>query len=272
LASNGFGRLELNYHKIVARAYSAFNPIPSEAELQGYLREYAQNYLLFIYGGDGQIWGQWDTPSDFLPKYKTANDRRSPTPPEPEFSDWKKRYRNETKSFVKCFGNVSESFLYGKGLVGYGVGKGEVRENICASPAGTAHVSDSGPLLLTEPAILIPVEPKPPRKAVVGLTAQQEIWFEQWWAAYWLHKGKKVARQAFGKQVRTVEMFERVMAATAAQSAEMLRREPQHRPHGSTWINQERWEDESAEPAKTRADVERDEISRRLIARGLEAK
>src|SRR5262249_4709840 len=98
LASDGFGRLELNYHKVISRAYPTFTPTPSEEELQGYLQEYMRNYLLFVYEWDGQLWGQWDTPKEFLPKYKTAIDRRSPIPPEPEFSKWKKHYRTETKA------------------------------------------------------------------------------------------------------------------------------------------------------------------------------
>jgi hypothetical protein len=40
LASDGFGRLEVNYHKIVSRAYSTFKPAPSERELLGYVQEY----------------------------------------------------------------------------------------------------------------------------------------------------------------------------------------------------------------------------------------
>src|SRR5581483_9249062 len=72
LAANGLGRLEWNYHKIVPRAYGTFHPAPSEAELQTYLQEYVENYLLFPYRWDGQIWGQWDTPVEFLPRYKTA--------------------------------------------------------------------------------------------------------------------------------------------------------------------------------------------------------
>jgi len=185
LASDGFGRLELNHHKIIARAYSTFSPAPSEAELLGYLQEYSRNYLLFIYGIDGQLWRQWDTPAEFLPRYKSAIDRRSPIPPEPEFSEWKKRYRSETKSLPKCFGNIPESFLCGKGLVGYGVGK-ELVKNTCAS--GDARWSDSAPVLsidnppfaTTDTEVLFPVEPKSAGKLVGGLSPQQEIWFSEY--------------------------------------------------------------------------------------------
>src|ERR1700722_943603 len=92
LASDGFGRMEINYARIIGRAYPTFNPIPSDADLQSFFREYAENYLLFLYEADGRLWGQWDTRKEFLPKYKTAIDRRSPNPPEPAFTEWMKRY------------------------------------------------------------------------------------------------------------------------------------------------------------------------------------
>src|SRR5947207_15019864 len=88
LASDGFARLEINYAKIIGRAYPTFSPIPSEADLQACLQEYAKNFLIFPYQVDGQPWGQWDTRKELLPRYKTAADRRSPLPPEPAFTEW----------------------------------------------------------------------------------------------------------------------------------------------------------------------------------------
>jgi hypothetical protein len=110
LASNGFGRLELNYARIVGKAYASFNPIPSEIELQAIIQEYIKAQLLFPYQFDGQLWAVWDTPAKLLPRYKTSEDRRSPIPPEPEFSQWKRRYRDEVKAFPKSFGKLSETF------------------------------------------------------------------------------------------------------------------------------------------------------------------
>src|SRR5579883_2013676 len=122
LASDGFARLEINYAYIIGRAYKSFKPIPSEKEISALIREFAGNYLLFLYTHDGKLWGQWDTRSELLPRYKTAHDRRSPIPPEPDFAEWKRRYRDENNSFTKCFGNIPETFLHGVG-VGVGVGK-----------------------------------------------------------------------------------------------------------------------------------------------------
>lgn len=122
LASDGFGRLELNYAKML-RAYPTFTPLPTEAELQAYLEEYATNFLLFVYQADGQLWGQWDTPDEFLPRYKTSSDRRSPIPPQNTFADWKRQYREQSRRLPKSFGNFSEGFQ--RDAYGGGVGGGE---------------------------------------------------------------------------------------------------------------------------------------------------
>lgn len=250
LASDGCARLEINYARIIGRAYPTFSPIPSETELQVYIHEYAKNYLLFLYQVNGQLWGQWDTRTELLPRYKTAADRRSPIPPEPEFTEWKQRYRKEYKAFPKCFGNPPETFLHG---VGVGVGK-----NICASPDGDARVGplfsiDNPPFETTEPGAVFPVQPANRTKPSPELTFEQEAWFSQWWPEYWLHKAKKPAREAIRKHVRTAARFQQIMAATRAQKPEMLTREPRHRPHGATWLNNERWEDETIETPPTPA-------------------
>jgi hypothetical protein len=75
-------------------------------------------------------------------------------------------------------------------------------------------------------------------------------WFDQWWAIYWRKVAKKPAQKAFQKAVKTPERFEQVMAATRAQTPTMMAREPDKRPHGATWINGERWNDEPSTPAK----------------------
>ena len=251
LASDGFARFEVNYARIIGRAYPTFNPAPSETELQSWLQEYAKNYLLFIYAVDGQLWGQWDTKRELLPRYKTAADRRSPIPPEKEFIEWKRRYRNEVKAFPKSFGNISETFLHGVGVgVGVGVGK-----NICASPDGNARVGetfsvDNPPFDTTEPDAVFPVEQPRVKNPARELASQQAAWFAAWWGEYWLKKAKKAAETAFRKHVKTPERFQQVMAATRAQKPEMLERPDSKRPYGATWLNGERWEDEIPAPAR----------------------
>lgn len=240
LASDGFARLEINYARIVGRTYPTFHPAPSETELQSWIQEYAKNYLLFLYAVDGQVWGQWDTRKELLPRYKKAADRRSPIPPEPAFTEWKKQYRSEITAFPKSFGKISETFLHGVG-VGVGVGK-----NNCASD--DARVAAVLPLDVVHlgASRTDSVSSQPPRAAssTQALASQQEVWFAAWWAEYWHKRAKKTAWGAFRKHVKTEERFQVVMAATRAQTPEMLQREPSKRPYAATWLNGERWEDE----------------------------
>jgi hypothetical protein len=109
---------------------------------------------------------------------------------------------------------------------------------------------DEPPFETTEPGALFPVEKsveiKPTKRTSIrDLTPDQERWFAAWWQAYWLRKSKKAAREAFRKHVQNEERFQQVMAATRAQTSEMLSREESKRPYGSTWLNGERWEDEA---------------------------
>jgi hypothetical protein len=118
VASNGYARLEINYEKIVARVYASFTNPPSEDEILKWIKEYRDNYLLFLYEVDGRVWGQWDVRQNLLPRHKTAADNRSPFPPEPEWTNWLKRYRAESTSFPKL------SEIFGEFPTGVGVGVG----------------------------------------------------------------------------------------------------------------------------------------------------
>jgi hypothetical protein len=242
LASDGFARLELNYAKIVGRAYPTFKPIPTEMEMQAWLKEYVDTRLLFVFEAGGQLWGQWDTRKEFLPRYKTAADRRSPIPPESAFAEWKRKYREENKAFPKYFGEVPESFLHG---VGVGGGK-----YICASDDArdliATPTTDDPPTGNPEPSDLPATKAAGQQKSSRDgeFEAIQHVWFEQWWTIYWRKRDKKKAWQAFRKHVRTLARFEQVMKATAAQRPEMLNKEEQYMPHGATWLNAERWDDE----------------------------
>lgn len=80
-------------------------------------------------------------------------------------------------------------------------------------------------------------------------------WFEEWWSIYWRKVSRKPAEKAFRQQVKTPERFAEVMAATRKQTAAMLSRDPDHRPHGATWLNAERWKDEPSAPAKRNGHV-----------------
>ena len=165
LASDGFGRLELNYARIVGRAYQTFRPIPSEPDINAVLLEFEENYLLFGYEIDGRLWGQWDTRLEFLPRYKTAADHRSPKPPEALFSEWLRRYRDEFKRFPKCCGKISETFHAGAYRVGVGVGVALSREEVgkpkTFAAKTAAEVCDEPPNPSMVPEVALELQPTP---------------------------------------------------------------------------------------------------------------
>jgi hypothetical protein len=236
LASNGYGRLELDPARIVGRAFLTFSPRPSEDVILGFVREYVGAHLMFLYERDGQVWGQWDTPDRLLAKYLTTADKRSPTPPKEQFDKWRSDYRNRREPATdQAVTGDSEKVLEvfkdlpsGEG-VGVGVGEGK---NTCSSPNGNERVG-----------LLFPTPQRGKRSA-------GSEWFDQFWRAYWRRVSRKAAYAAFVKCVTSQARFDEVMVAVQAQSAEMMARSPDKRPHASTWLNQERWNDEPIETAR----------------------
>jgi hypothetical protein len=105
---DGFGRLEIDWHRIMATVYCSFNPPPPWEEYMTLVREWEQAYLVFLYEVDGQMWLQFDVKPNWLPRYKTATDKQSPAPPEPEFSNWKKAYRAQNKALPKSSVKTNE--------------------------------------------------------------------------------------------------------------------------------------------------------------------
>ena len=146
----------------------------------------------------------------------------------------------------------------------------DTTKNICA-PTG-APMSDSAPAVsidnppfdTTEPDALFTGGESASKNERRKLEAQQDLWFADWWASYWLKKSRKRAREAFGRHVRSGARFRQVMEATRTQSAEMLSREAQHRPHGATWLNGERWDDETATPAAPKPETAGDTLARMI--------
>jgi len=70
--------------------------------------------------------------------------------------------------------------------------------------------------------------------------------FEQFWTVYPRKVGKGAARKAFAKIKPSEELLKRMVVAVVAQSkTEMWTKDKgQYIPNPSTWLNQERWEDE----------------------------
>ncbi len=94
------------------------------------------------------------------------------------------------------------------------------------------------------PPGVLPSIDDPPFGTVGENTNEREQWFAEWWGIYWRKVGRKAAHDLFCRRVKTLSDFQRVMAATRAQAPGMLAREPMYRPHGATWLNQERYLDE----------------------------
>lgn len=97
--SNGFGRLELSFAKI-SEAFRRFHQPPDERAFWGFIAEYQKAHLLFVYEVDGAYWGQWDSDARYLPRWKTADDKASPSPDETAYNKWLTEYtdRKRTKA------------------------------------------------------------------------------------------------------------------------------------------------------------------------------
>jgi hypothetical protein len=117
VASNSYARIELDYQRILSRVFHSFSDPPSEIEFWTLVREYQDNFLLLAYEFDGQMWGQWDTDEQYLPRYHSVKDKRGPAPDKKLLAEFKKSYRI-SKNSAKV-----RKISLGVG-VGVGIGEG----------------------------------------------------------------------------------------------------------------------------------------------------
>lgn len=68
--------------------------------------------------------------------------------------------------------------------------------------------------------------------------------FDLFWQAYPRKAGKGDARSAFDKAMTKGVTLTKILAAVAEQKGSQEWSDPQYIPHPSTWLNQERWDDE----------------------------
>jgi hypothetical protein len=68
--------------------------------------------------------------------------------------------------------------------------------------------------------------------------------FEQFWTAYPRKVGKPAARRAFATACRKCPLPEMGAGLRRWRAYWAYRNEPQFVPHPSTWLNQERWNDD----------------------------
>lgn len=131
-AANNYARFELNYRKVVSAAYSSFKNPPTEAQFWGWIREYRDCFLLFVYEVNEVWWGQWQTNERYLLGHKNAEDRRSPAPPAEEQEKYRQTYAALKKQRVlknqglaDLLGVVpSRNELGENAFAGVGVGEG----------------------------------------------------------------------------------------------------------------------------------------------------
>jgi hypothetical protein len=134
LLGNGHSRFEVNYERIIAIVYASFHIEPTAEDVRGWLREYADNFLLFLYEdvATGAMWAQWITAQENLATYRTAEDKRSPAPDEREIDAYRQAYIEQkrikyrkTHDILKPLETIANHFAIPETTsVGEGVGDG----------------------------------------------------------------------------------------------------------------------------------------------------
>jgi hypothetical protein len=251
VASNANGRLELNYHRIANRAFARFPSVPSEDDINSYLKEYADAHLLFIYRFNGQVWAQWDVSEKFLPRYKDAAAKRSPNPG-PAFLDWKNEYiklkeQSLTASSLNC--NVfAKSAQDGgklcKNVRGEGVGVG-VGEGLKACSPGGEQASDS-PLKIEANGALNGKTGKQ-QDQHWGTKERSGMFADRFWPEWPRKVAKAEALRAWLKHASTPETAATIVKAAKDQVAMLTADGLKFCPHAASWLNAKRFEDDPGE-------------------------
>ena len=84
--------------------------------------------------------------------------------------------------------------------------------------------------------------------------------FEEFWSEYPRHISKKVALARWMKLKVTPELFEKIMSSLKVQKKTKQWQNPEYIPHPSTWLNQERWNDEVIVPSEKKNNSKYDGI------------
>lgn len=259
-AANAYGRLELNYHRIANRAFASFQQVPSESEVNGYLKEYVDSYLLFVFEFNGQLWGQWDVSEKFLPRHKDAASKRSPDPG-PAFLDWKNEYsRLKAQSLristLACnvFGNSAQTGEKSRKFVRAVAVAGAVAgvENLCPTDVGQGRPSNV-------PFDTLDQVPESTKRAKASKEpwernqAFMEFLDQEFWPEYPRREKKRAAIKALWKvhQQHGLEFLRgKVLAAVCSQKQAGGRLNPANGPAyiplPAGWLNDAEWENEEA--------------------------
>jgi hypothetical protein len=252
-ASNTLGRIELNYHRVVGRAFSRFQHVPTEDEFWGWIREFQAAYLLFVYEVNGSYWGQWETSEKFLPRHKLAADLESPKPDHAAFSAWRDEYiqlkqaKNSTKPIAATnFKNASETFPKDFGKISETLrtnvrGEERVGEELNTCSTDVERLSPSGDS--SSEAGVLELEPvdDAPRWSK---TEKQTAFAMGFWPAWPRKVAKAEALKAWMKLATSPEAADAIVHAARTQAPQLIQNGPQYCPHAATWLNGRRFEDD----------------------------
>lgn len=88
-------------------------------------------------------------------------------------------------------------------------------------------------------------------KRALVVVDPRDAWFDDFWAVYGKirNANKAKAKVSFKRVVSNQTAFDRIMDRLRLQAPGYLAREPDKRPHATTWLNGARWEDEPDAPA-----------------------
>lgn len=122
------------------------------------------------------------------------------------------------------------------------------KNNISISPSK----NDGGECVQT---LLLPMSPSPTEaKKEVKASKQEQLQLEAdfnfFWTIYPKKQGKKEALKAYVKARKTASKETLLQALRDVKAKDWKNRELQYIPHASTWLNQERWNDEVIEAKK----------------------
>lgn len=110
-------------------------------------------------------------------------------------------------------------------------------------PSVSSHISAA-----VENPAAAPVEPPTRReKRKTQLPDECGRWFEtEFWPLYWRRVDKADAMREWRRHATTAEAKDRIVTAVRCQKAYYESREPEHRPHASTWLHKQRYLDDPA--------------------------
>jgi hypothetical protein len=110
LTSNTLGRTELTPGNIRRAAYPTIRDQPTDEQIFGFINEYSENFLLFVYVDPvtGAPWGQWLIPDTYLANYQTAEDKRTPAPNEKAIAAYRQSYYDKKRRKSMMGLNISK--------------------------------------------------------------------------------------------------------------------------------------------------------------------